>query len=1172
MSSIVLLPVRIDALFIEQDQLAIDAMADFSLLPYANHTQDNQPDTANLSEAIVSSPFENQTLYLKAGVHLHWALPDALTSGASSADETVFPALPDRWLIVRSRQPTSGPEVIEKSWILESAYLYPDGSGAQDGSISVPWTPDPTKGHYSPFRYQGRRMSLASWLALDRSADEFVDSLTAVGYGEPTFAAFYPNCHSVFGFFDNEFTGSPNGSRYDVIGWYSNASVDPFTLLLADIAAEQQANKLPPLTIQEMTDAVQQRFQWIITPPANQEFPNQTVCYARLTFNFPTNTPSHMVQQNGNISLAIGNTGLEALSAYLASSIHASDSSIQKALVEQQLEALQLTSLLSNRQLDVDARLAEARHTKSFLGVQGGSLWSIYTNSDQSGGIASSSDAQAQNALTLPDAMAQQLNTLNLLQQAYDQAMQSVTSLRQQLFADWYKYMLSTYPPDDALADYPDSDEVMYYLQNKSFPGLDQLIGSTGEITLLADASGALAKATASPASSLASDLADALNALIQAVAQFNATAAVKQAKQTYLLGPIPGPRYWQPREPVALMVGPAVIATDRYNQNDDVQCAVLSNASAQTLLPSQFATIRAAIQQIDPQTSIGFRTWTQQPWHPFMLEWEVELFPLSNQSNIQAATGDYGPDFITSNYELPDNQVELTVTAGFEGITNAANVYTGSSILTPYAANQLQGQVSAYLQDPLTPTGTDVYKHIKAASDILSASSFTCLSQSLGGFNAALLMHRQTRQLAIDDPLSFADYAPFTQTVSTYVQGESKSAPEPLWDFNPVRSGILKVTRLRLIDTFGQIQDLQWNAVITTEQMTSLTEDDWIAVPPRLTQPARLNLRWLAANTDEQEMNDHPATTPVCGWVLPNNLDNSLMIYDQTGKLLGLINEQGTWDSQAPGCSQQEVAAIANAHLRQMVTYLVAQGAAFLGNFITAVDNALAGIDPENFAQHQDLALLIGRPIALVRASLNLELQGLPAVHESWNNFRLDLQRTTRENNNFPFIDIPIRLGEYQQLNDGVVGYWKETDSGEYEDALFYTPQSDEIADAHIKTHADDPAPLRQNLVDPPLTVSMLVDPRGSVHATCGVLPTKEITIPPDQYTSALKAIEVIFLTTPILTDLGKINLPLPVEAGYQWSWETTVSTEIGPADLQATFASAQEIREGWLKLNELS
>jgi hypothetical protein len=47
------------------------------------------------------------------------------------------------------------------------------------------------------------------------------------GYGEPTFAAFYPNCQSVFGFM------MPHPRRryevqYDVIGWYSDPQQDCF--------------------------------------------------------------------------------------------------------------------------------------------------------------------------------------------------------------------------------------------------------------------------------------------------------------------------------------------------------------------------------------------------------------------------------------------------------------------------------------------------------------------------------------------------------------------------------------------------------------------------------------------------------------------------------------------------------------------------------------------------------------------------------------------------------------------------------------------------------------------------------------------------------------------------------------------------------------------------------
>ncbi|MGV2388238.1 MAG UNVERIFIED_CONTAM: hypothetical protein LVR29_07610 [Microcystis novacekii LVE1205-3] len=49
--------------------------------------------------------------------------------------------------------------------------------------------------------------------------------------------------------------------------------------------------------------------------------------------------------------------------------------------------------------------------------------------------------------------------------------------------------------------------------------------------------------------------------------------------------------------------------------------------------------------------------------------------------------------------------------------------------------------------------------------------------------------------------------------------------------------------------------------------------------------------------------------------------------------------------------------------------------------------------------------------------------------------------------------------------------------------------------------------------------------------------MPTKSIDIP-DQCRQALEKIEITFLSAPILTDSAKINLALPDEVGYQWSW----------------------------------
>src|SRR5262245_23566773 len=101
MSDILMIPIHLDALRLESETAVIEAMADFSRLPYKDGARDVNSEIANISEEIVSTPFQNDNLRLKPGIHLHWALPDALTRGSQTADGTVFPPAPNRWLITR---------------------------------------------------------------------------------------------------------------------------------------------------------------------------------------------------------------------------------------------------------------------------------------------------------------------------------------------------------------------------------------------------------------------------------------------------------------------------------------------------------------------------------------------------------------------------------------------------------------------------------------------------------------------------------------------------------------------------------------------------------------------------------------------------------------------------------------------------------------------------------------------------------------------------------------------------------------------------------------------------------------------------------------------------------------------------------------------------------------
>ncbi|MEO0534181.1 MAG: hypothetical protein AAF215_09970 [Cyanobacteria bacterium P01_A01_bin.123] len=1234
MSHLLLVPIQVDALHLKFGTGVAESMAAPNRLPYFSGKRDVNPDTVNLSESIVSQPFQNKNLHLKAGIHLHWSLPDALTQ---EIEDGQFPAVPNRWLVTRRL----GEET--DHWIVESDYLHPPSAGFQEDSVTYPYI-DSEDQNLPAFRYLGRTLTLEEWKQQQPASNanaKRLERLTAIGYGEPTFAAFYPNCRSVFGFHDPKYadtTALPEGLQYDVIGWYSNAEQNYLSEFLQDFQNNFKAD-FPDkeLTLEALMNSLQEEFKWkfewgdeSLNPTS--EAP-QVVCYSRLTFQPPKDYSGQPPLETANIRLAVANTGTEALSAYLAETIDQS----QKAAIEEQLEALQFTDDLESQQLDIGPKFQEIRHEAGFNAVAGHFLWKVRIETQtqpSSSDPSSPKNTTSQTKLNLPANIAARLSALNRQQRAYDAALTELDSRRRQLFADWYKYMVCAYPPEDSQDDYPDIDEVKYYIQQRGLEPLQEKAQATGKLDLDNPDSLAL---TAGSETSLAAELAGMINDLVRAIdvhnqalqAEYTALDETEKEKTsqppTYQLELVSRPRFWEPKEPVVLMEGEAVAASQRHGEDGRLsedgllECQIIADQTIQDLIAQDFKSIFETIGQLDPQLNpqgeqerIGFNLWTGQPWNPILLEWLVEVFPVAEGGNKTSANRKYSDDFLTRNYMLQANDIDLSPKSDQAVVADAAadriktdqdsNIYSGSSILTPYANSLLQQRIEAYLQKHKTletyyqeqniaPEQQNIALLAEQIDDIeqwYASKTFSdpiytaiksyqalqglnCLSQCIGGFNDALLMQKQTLQLEIEDPIGFADYQAFTTEVAAAVDGESESAPQPLDDFSPIRSGELRIIDLQLVDTFGQVKNLDWQVdsdeyVIKPESMKA-AENSRIKLPPRFVQPTRINFRWLSANdADNRETTDDPNTTPICGWILPNNLNGGLTFYDNAGQALGVININGEWDD-VPGettlattiVEGQEIPDIANPHLHKVVKTIITSGPEFVENFNLCLNNALNNIDPENFAQNQSLALLMGRPIAVVRAAVNLELQGLPAINQDWIVFRQDMQQMRsleeRDTDDLTEVKVPIRIGEYQQLNDGVIGYWKEqprTAGGyEYENNIFYAQQSDLNESENIETQFIDPAtnpeveegPINiiQSISSPPQHLTMLVDPRGSIHATAGILPSKVITIPPEQFAEALANIKVTFSTTPILTERtqqGRLHLPLPTAPDYDWVW----------------------------------
>lgn len=1162
MPNYLIIPTQIDMLYVPKGEYSVlDQKADFTILPYVDKEgYDTNSNTANLSEMILSQPFENANLRLGKGVHLHWALPDSLTRGEESDEGTTFPEVPNRWLVTRKRAGK-----IEKQWVVESDYLYPEGINKEGSAVSVPYG----KGT-QPYRYMGRSMPLNIWKERE---EEFYRPLTALGYGEAAFAAFYPNCFSVFGFYDQELDDLSPDLEYDLIGWYSDTSSDPLVQFLS-----KQKNKTP----EDAKKAVLEEFDWKI--PGEEIAIDGMLCFANLKVD-PDFDPTFRTAPVSP-TITVANTPAEALSAHLANKFSQDLSGAEKEQslqrIENQLEAVQAATPLNDKQLDLTSRFREIRHENCFTAGSQDFYWSVSMEN-----LHPVTEKTAPTPLSLPIDLEELLERINNSQEEYNQNLRQIESIQQQLFADWYKYMITLYPSDRFDEDTFFADQIKTFIEEREIKPLQALIRQTGILSVSEDNSGIFSGLSAgqSESGSIASQIAQAVNQLIGLVNSKNNDPA---SEIRYLVQRSSGPRFWEPNEPVILIEGEGVNKTERHGEDGELEGVLFK--SEVDLFSDEFVTLSQFLQSLP--AGFGENSFKQQPWYPFLLEWEAHFFPLENLSNLDGDNNDYHPDFLRHNYDAPVTSHDLELKQGAGRIVQKASIYTGDSILTDQTTTMLEKQIESHWKKQgliaayeaatgkqlSLPADLDHFAtwyetveerqpgielQIQAYREIKQA---TCLSQALSGFNNALLSCKQTMELTTHDPLAFGEdgvrvsYQEFTDKLIREVLGESPiTAPSPLNDFHPIRAGALKLAHLRLVDTFGQVKTLNCDAISTSYKMRTPGSRYLIKLPPRISQPARLDFHYLTANADAERVSNTKNKGLICGWLLTNKLDKSLMVYNDKGEALGYF-KANRWYEAIDSEQAKSIESIENPHLKRVVSFIMRAidedknrdsgdiDQHFLSQYINTIDDALENIHPELSTEQQGISLLLGRPVAVVRASIKLELQGQPAINQQWNAFYQDLRLNQRTTDGFTKVKIPVRLGEYGQLNDGLIGYWLEekdiTSTTVFTPDLFFSPQSDYIDTERIESQFDSPdkedGPINFFLSfdDSAQYVTLLMDPRGSLHATVGLLPNKEITIPDHHYRNLMENLEITFLNAPVLTNLNAINLPLSKEQDYAWSW----------------------------------
>lgn len=1355
MSSFLLVPVHLDALYLPRSRAVVEASADFRRLPYCDRQEnrDVNSDTPWLGDAITAPPFENSNLTLQAGMHLHWALPDGLCHGevdksAKSKGQLQMPKVPDRWLIRRRETK----EIGEQSWVIESNYLWPDnGHGAP--AVNIFWPQPPSTADnaterktYRPYRFLGRRQPLEDWKNAQANEANYWDDLTVLGHGDSSFAAYYPNCATVFGFHDRDLPEIWKTVHYDLMGWYSSHS--------------QQ----PPLSWEAVDGGkVDHKHQWRIEDDTD---PQVIVCYASIKINNGSNPHGEASvvtsSEKPPYCVALGNTISEALSAMVAQEVVAGLGRPDLvASIEEQLEALYVVDQLASEDQDLGLRLRHYRHEKSFDAVPGGTRWTVKATPPED--------------KALPISLTSALRRLNDLQARWDRHSQDLGQARRQLYGDWCNYMRNLYrPPDGGKGKFLDIDAVVTYIETQSLGRVEHLAGTAQVIKTALD--------------NIRRQLEQTIDSINQANREtFDAESRTREETQTahplaptqYELKAEPGARFWQPTDPVVLITGGGIRRSDRHGRDGrhdadglllckihlttktSADEAIRDDQSRTALLEAIDANWPAAKESRDgeskpegskPGDNIGCRevNVSSPPWNPLFLDWGIDLYPaavpISQTRGVPSASpaSGYNPDVITANYQLgsqyPDMQTQdlrvqdnpdrlsgrciLGDTADLilrsriedflnrqlqsrlvglsqvlekesqnrsglirlidQWLTNSptdanarsnlrrlvegwanldsqnqtdhdyiqaladwyktlADTYVQVSLAAlPKTPTQLNALVDWYRQRPRAhPQSTEgqgeaadpilctllAYRwlfdrtHGENRQDENSPTSGqevetplqprAFLSQSLSGFNGELMQWKLGMRLPIDEPIGMGAYRQFTQQVAANMGNEDPWTTEPTNQFSPLRTGALVLNKLRLIDNFGQTTEVPCREGVIVPSPYRLPRRPGVAVlPPRLVQPAQVKFRWLDADTTHpKEMVEAEAQSPICGWLLRDRLNNSLLIFDGKGNALGsLIADRSgsTTDSnplkwvQAPGrpslndadceagrqhlqrvsptyfasasdsnhsANQRDLgelgASIANERLARVVLYLWAtKSPDFLNAFLNTLDDAMANIDPEGVTSMGSLALLTGRPVAVVGAELDLGLQQEPTVRQDWEAFRLDLFRHQRDSYEYDQVQFRLRLGQYQSRNDGILGYWLNQEGGEQTgtfaaNTFVAQAASDDDPDPSLRLELDETLPglnarinahddqdavddlnFTQSLADPPLRTTLLFDPRGKAHLSTGILPVKAIDIPRALWEPALEAIQLWLPIAPIVTSPYSRQVPHPTLVDHQWTW----------------------------------
>ena len=550
---------------------------------------------------------------------------------------------------------------------------------------------------------------------------------------------------------------------------------------------------------------------------------------------------------------------------------------------------------------------------------------------------------------------------------------------------------------------------------------------------------------------------------------------------------------------------------------------------------------------------------WVKQPWSPLFIDWQITWFPTSPSMTAEQP---FGPVW---NFGEAD-----FVPADRGSIPTQGHTMRGRSLLSPIDERIFKEPIDTLgkmlrsrrngqqKESEFPPAVLEILERYEVvwSETLHELPRDGLMGQALTGFHQSLL-HRDVTQPRVNPdaarPWVKNESAKALETEvrelidmpTTGINGERLAAPFPAtatpgFPFSLIRAGAVRIDELWLIDDFGQSADLLG---LTPARSTSSGQvfhprmrwhDDpkVFAMPPRVLQPLRLNFRFTAATEGSNE-NSEPALSSVYGWIFYSPLDQALVLCDRKGELMGhlAIVKDGSgyrinWEAGAGGVALSN---IANPGLKAFAESLIQTtpiAKPRLLDLLSLIDKALERIRPS--AARRD-TVLVGRPLALVSASVGLELFG-----KAWSDpQQRPVERPGTGNQALDALRVRVDLGYAHSIEDGLIGYFK---GGAYnrivDPRLTDEVNTSENYVANQKAHG-----LRVGFATPE-KLTLLMDPWGSIQAACGLVPAKTITLAHPELNKTVAHMEASFRVGPVLVQAGRLALPTPTGNKGTWNF----------------------------------